>query len=164
MPYEKTTVDPMRSWGEICKILYAHGCEATRYTELAEGFIIEFIRVSMNAGVKGKQVVKMPVRYDYSKARTVQMKEQERRTKWRSLFYYIKATFDAVDKGLVTIEQAFMADTVVSLPSGEQKRVIEAFLPQVSRGVLDMFALPPGDHNNITAHDADYKVVESGGK
>jgi len=144
MAYEKTTVDSMKSWGAVCKVLYSHGCEATRYTESQEGFIVEFIRVSIVGGIKGKQVVRMPVRYDYSKSRTEQQKEQERRTKWRSLFYYIKAIFDAVDKGLVTVEQAFMADTMVSLPSGEQKRVIEAFLPQVSRGVLDMFALPAG--------------------
>jgi hypothetical protein len=37
MAYEQTSVDPMKSWGEIVKILYAHGCEATRYTEMAEG-------------------------------------------------------------------------------------------------------------------------------
>jgi hypothetical protein len=144
MPYEKTTIDPMKSWGEICRVLYSHGCEATRYTELPDGFIVEFIRVSIFGGVKGKQIVKMPVKYDFSGCKTVQQQEQERRTKWRSLFYYVKATFDAVDKGIVTIEQAFMADTVVSLPSGEQKRVIEAFLPQVSRGFLDVFALPAG--------------------
>jgi hypothetical protein len=161
MPYEKTTVDSMKSWGEICKILYAHGCEATRYTDSADGFIVEFIRVSVVDGVKGKQMVKMPVRYDYSKARTEQARDQERRTKWRSLFYYIKATFDAVDKGLVTVEQAFFADTVVSLPSGEQKRVLEAFLPQVARGVLDKFALPSGDHRKNDVISMDYKVVNS---
>lgn len=148
MAYEQTTVDPMKSWGEIVKILYAHGCEATRYTDMVEGFQIEFIRVSAVGGIKGKQIVKMPVRYDFSKCRTPQHRDQERRTKWRSLFYYVKATFDAVDKGLVTVEQAFMADTVVSLPSGEQKRVIEAFLPQVSRGILDVFALPSGVNEN----------------
>jgi len=37
----------MKSWGEICKVLYSHGCEATRYTETPDGFIMEFIRVSM---------------------------------------------------------------------------------------------------------------------
>jgi len=144
MSYESTQVPEMKSWGEICKVLYSHGCEATRYTETPEGFIIEFIRVSMAGGQKGKQVVRMPVAYDYSRCKTPNQREQERRTKWRSLYYYVKAAFDAVDKGIVMVEQAFMADTVVCLPSGEQARVIDAFLPQVSRGVLDVFALPPG--------------------
>lgn len=97
----------------------------------------------MAEGRKGKQLVRMPVAYDYSRCKTPNQKEQERRTKWRSLYYYVKAVFDAVDKGIVMVEQAFMADTVVSLPNGEQKRVIEAFL-LVSQGVLDVFALPPG--------------------
>ena len=44
MAYEHTSVDTMKSWGEICKVLYSHGCEATRYTETAQGFIIEFLR------------------------------------------------------------------------------------------------------------------------
>ena len=149
MAYEQTSVDAMKSWGEICKVLYSHGCEATRYTETPEGLIIEFIRVSTAGGQKGKQVVRMPVAYDYSRCKTPNQKEQEKRTKWRSLFYYIKAIFDAVDKGIVMVEQAFMADTVVSLPSGEQKRVIEAFLPQVSHGVLDVFALPPGANEKV---------------
>ena len=147
MAYEKTTVDCMKSWGEVCKILYAHGCEATRYTETPDGFIIEFIRVSASERGKGKQVVRMPIRYDFSQCKTPNHAEQERRTKWRSLYYYVKAVFDAVDKGIVMVEQAFMADTVVSLPSGEQRRVIEAFLPQVSRGVLDAFALPSGERD-----------------
>jgi len=47
MAYEQTSVDAMKSWGEICKVLYSHGCEATRYTETPDGFIMEFIRVSM---------------------------------------------------------------------------------------------------------------------
>lgn len=143
--YEGTDVDAMKSWGDICKVLYSHGCEATRYTETSSGFIVEFIRVSMANGRKGKQIVRMPVGYNYSRCKTTKQMEQERRTKWRSLYYYVKAVFDAVDKGIVMVEQAFMADTVVSLPSGEQKRVIEAFLPQVSHGVLDVFALPPGN-------------------
>jgi hypothetical protein len=143
MAYETTSVDCMKSWGEICKVLYSHGCEATRYTDMPDGFIVEFIRVSLAGGVKGRQVVRMPIRYDYSKCKTPNQKEQEKRTKWRSLYHYVKAVFDAVDKGIVMVEQAFMADTLVTLPSGEQARVIEAFLPQVSRGVLDVFALPP---------------------
>lgn len=153
MAYEQTSVDAMKSWGEICKVLYSHGCEATRYTETPDGFIMEFIRVSMAEGRKGKQLVRMPVAYDYSRCKTPNQKEQERRTKWRSLYYYVKAVFDAVDKGIVMVEQAFMADTVVSLPSGEQKRVIEAFLPQVSHGVLDVFALPPRANEKVIEND-----------
>jgi Holliday junction resolvase RusA-like endonuclease len=114
---------------------------------------MEFIRVSMADGRRGKQLVRMPVVYDYSRCKTPNQKEQERRTKWRSLYHYVKAVFDAVDKGIVMVEQAFMADTVVSLPSGEQKRVIEAFLPQVSHGVLDVFALPPGANEKVIEND-----------
>lgn len=141
MAYETTSVDCMKSWGEICKVLYSHGCEATRYTEMPDGFQIEFSMKKVVGGRGGHQAVRMPVMYDFSSCRTEAQKEQEKRTKWRSLYYYIKAVFDAIDKGLVLTEQAFMADTVVFLPDGRDVRVIDALIPQIASGVMNANAL-----------------------
>lgn len=159
MAYEKTSVDAMKSWGEVCKVLYSHGCEATSYAESPEGFIVSFLRRSSVKGVERRIVVKMPVHYDFSKCKTSLQCEQEKRTKWRSLFHYIKATFDAVDKGIVTVEQAFMADVVMKLRSGGETRVIDAIMPQLSRGFENPFELPSGDESGTGVVDAEYKMV-----
>jgi hypothetical protein len=154
MPYEDTKVDAMRSWGDICAVLYAHGCEGTAYTELqGQGFQIEFVRK-----IQGKKVlVRMPVAYDlgpekdrygHLKPLTPAQIEQEKRTKWRSLFYYIKAQFDAIDKGIVAYEQAFLADIVGHLPDGRTGRVIDV-MPGLAKGRLsEIKLLPEGEEDD----------------
>lgn len=158
MAYEQTSIDPMKSWGEITSILYAHGCKGSAYAEKpGEGFQIEFIK-----DVKGKSIlVRIPVGYDFTPAKdhygrnkpvTEAQKQQEIRTKWRSLFYYIKAQFDAIDKGIVVYEQAFFADIVGYLPDGRQGRAIEVFLPEVMDGRLSSVKLlpdPPKDDPEV---------------
>lgn len=148
MAYEKTTVDAMKSWGEINSILYAHGCEGTSYSEIPErGFQIEFVR-----RVEGRPVlVRIPVAYDLEPRQrngkpvppTAAQREQERRTKWRSLYYWIKAQFDAMDKGIVSYEQAFLADIVVGLPDGRRSRVIDAIRPELDGRAFDVGKLLP---------------------
>jgi hypothetical protein len=43
-----------------------------------------------------------------------QTSEQARRQKWRSLLLLVKAKLEAVDAGIVTFEQAFVGDIVMS--------------------------------------------------
>lgn len=156
MAYEHTSVDIMKSWSEICKVLYSHGCEATRYTETPQGFIIEFLRTKPT-----KHVVKMPVQYNFKGLDTSVKREQEKRTKWRSLFYYIKAVFDAIDKGIVTIEQAFLADTVLML-NGESKRAIEFMLPSVASGHMDPFVPLLEAPKEQEAQTVEYRLIKDG--
>jgi hypothetical protein len=131
MAYEKTTVDAMRSWSEINRILYAHGCEGTSYTEVPDkGFQIEFVRRKDGRPL----LVRIPVEYTYQAKATPNQREQEKRTKWRSLYNWLKAQFDAIDKGIVSYEQAFLADCVVLLPGGVQSRVIDAIRPELRSG------------------------------
>lgn len=159
MPYEDTKVEAMRSWGEICSVLYAHGCKGTAYTEApGTGFQIEFVR-----DIMGKPVlVRIPVAYDLAPRLdkrankrippTPAQIEQEKRTKWRSLFYYIKAQFDAIDKGIVAYEQAFLADIVGHLPDGRTGRVIDV-MPGLAKGRLQEIRLLP------EASDADDREI-----
>ncbi len=141
MAYEKTTVDAMSSWGDINVILYAHGCEATSQSEIPEhGFQIEFVR---NDGGK-RTLVRIPVSYRFEPRMTAKQREQEKRTKWRSLYHWIKAQFDAIDKGIVSYEQVFLSDIVVHLPGGQQSRIIDAIRPDLAPGqVFDLSRLLP---------------------
>lgn len=53
--------------------------------------------------------------------------EQHRRSRWRALLLVIKAKLEAIDIGILTIEDAFLADTV--LP--DRRTVAEIMQPQI---------------------------------
>ena len=53
--------------------------------------------------------------------------EQHRKSRWRALYLVIKAKLEAVDIGITTIEEAFLADTV--LP--DRRTVAEVMQPQI---------------------------------
>lgn len=58
--------------------------------------------------------------------------EQDRRSRWRALLLCIKAKLEAVDSGIETFEQAFLA--YIALPSGET--VGEAVIPAIDQAAL----------------------------
>jgi len=146
MAYESTQVSPIRTWGDINALLYSHECSASRYTdEINKGFAVEFI-TKRTAVIEDKKVprnhaVRIPVTFDFSQCNTKKQREQEIRTKWRSVFYWLKAQFDAIDKGIVLFEQVFLADTVLPLPGGRSIRLIDHVLPDLVGGK----ALKPPD-------------------
>jgi hypothetical protein len=58
--------------------------------------------------------------------------------RWRALFLVIKAKLEAIDVGILTIEEAFLADTV--LP--DRHTVAEVMLPQIE-GAYTSGTMPP---------------------
>ena len=91
--------------------------------------------------------------YRYPDRATPAQREQWRRTKWRSLFHWIKAQFDAIDQGIASYEQAFLSDTVVLLPNGGRSRVIDAIRPELNGREFNLAKLLPGE-----CIDATYEV------
>ena len=53
--------------------------------------------------------------------------EQQRMARWRALWLVIKAKLEAIDIGITTIEEAFLAETI--LP--DRSTVAETMLPQI---------------------------------
>lgn len=53
--------------------------------------------------------------------------EQHRKSRWRALFLVIKAKLEAIDIGILTLDDAFLADTV--LP--DRQTVAEYMRPQI---------------------------------
>jgi hypothetical protein len=64
--------------------------------------------------------------------------EQERRRRWRALILVLKAKLEAVESGILSLEEAFFADLV--LPTGQT--LSEWFAPQLQR-LYETGALPP---------------------
>lgn len=64
--------------------------------------------------------------------------EQQVRSRWRALFLVIKAKMEAIDIGIMTIEDAFLGDTV--LPNSQT--VAEVMRPQIE-SAYDTGSMPP---------------------
>lgn len=64
--------------------------------------------------------------------------EQQIRSRWRALFLVIKAKLEAIDIGITTVEEAFLADTI--LP--DKRTVAEVMLPQIE-SAYSTGSMPP---------------------
>lgn len=120
---ETTKVPVSQSRGEIEKLLSKHKCQqfgtAVDYLELKA-------RVQFSAHDRTLRfVVGLP---DPKKFKRDQDREQEERRIWRSLLLVIKAKLEAVDTGIATFEQEFLANIV--MPNG--RTVAEIVLPQIA--------------------------------
>jgi hypothetical protein len=62
-----------------------------------------------------------------------QLNEQQIRTRWRALWLVVKARLEAIEVGITTLEEAFLAETV--LP--DKKTVAETMLPQIEDAYRD---------------------------
>lgn len=54
--------------------------------------------------------------------------EQARRVAWRNLHDFVRASLIGVQTGLLSVAEAFMANLVVDLPNGEERRLSDALL------------------------------------
>ena len=59
--------------------------------------------------------------------------QQQVMARWRALWLVIKAKLEAIDIGITTIEEAFLAETI--LP--DRSTVAETMLPQIERAVAE---------------------------
>lgn len=94
---------------DIEQLLYKHGADKFAYgNDLERGY--SMISFSIRIGKASRQVrMILPVRDEEN--------EQVKKSKWRCLYLAVKAKLVAVDEGISTFENEFMANIV--LPSGQ---------------------------------------------
>ncbi len=130
----KTTVSIERSKAEIESLLARYGATAFLRGENIEGgqTFIEF----MLSGRRFRMVMTMPDANNFTLTPTRQRRsedawqrawEQACRQRWRALLLVIKAKLEAVESGISTLEEEFMAHLV--LPNNH--RAIDWLSPQV---------------------------------
>jgi hypothetical protein len=135
--YKNTEVPVERSIAQIKDLLYKHGAVGTQTTELPENHLVQFAfarRVNVNGELK-----QQPCRID------VPYGDRKPSEALRMIFYYLKAKFDAVDWGVISFEEAFLACFVGQLPDGRKVTVGEMMLPDLKKGKLpssDIFKAP----------------------
>ena len=141
----KTTVSPEKSRGEIETVLRRYGADQFMYGWEDGRGVIGF---RLN-GLPVRMVLPLPRLEDFRqyeqktaygtkrKNRTpnaaVSACEQAERQCWRALLLVIKAKLEAVEAGITTMEQEFLANMV--LPSGST--VGDEMMPRLHQAVLE---------------------------
>ena len=153
----QTSVSVERSKAEIERTLLRYGASQFIYgwdrSEAVIGFVVRNDEDQMRQ-VRFK--VKVPDHSDFLKTPTGRRRsssqaerewEQAQRQRWRALLLVIKAKLEAIDAGIATFEDEFLAYTM--LPSGEtvgewmQPQLDETYREGVMPGTLRL-ALPAG--------------------
>lgn len=133
-----TTVDSFKTRSEIERTLHKYGAEGFQYGWRGERAVISFalnnrhIRFILPLpSIADKSITHQKDRWGglvkRSEANTLKAYEQAVRTKWRALFLVIKAKLEAVESGITTLEDEFMAHIV--LPGGQT--VSDFMAPQI---------------------------------
>ena len=134
---ESTEVPADRSRAEIERTLERYGATGFMYGWQAQQAVVAF-------QVHGKMlrfIVPLPDKREFALTPTGRRRtpssmesayEQASRQKWRALALVIKAKLEAVESGITTFEEEFLAQIV--LPSGDT--VAQWMLPQVEQAYL----------------------------
>ena len=128
-PYANTEADPERTKGQISKLLRDYGINKSNWTEDFElqRVMLTFETEAEIKGVKKRIVIqvepptfaKQRRTYDAKLGHTVKIDLPNWAQSYRMLYHWLKAKIEAIAYGLTTVEQEFLAQVVVQLPSGE---------------------------------------------
>lgn len=128
-----------RSIAQIKKLVVEYGCSGFQTTEDYTKGSIE-VSFMLNPSTGGHVPVRIPIQIDkvyaamyagkalpYSGAAQVKAKrrEQAARTAWRNMHLLIEASLSSVSLGVQTIEEVFMAHTLVALDDGSTPRMAD---------------------------------------
>ena len=127
--YASTSVPPSRSKEQIEELLMRVGAIGFRWiSQLGKSEILE-------AGLEWndrKLAFRLTVTFD---------SDQERKQKLRALYWYLKSKVEAIEFGLVDLEQEFLPNLITS--SGE---IVYEHLDAEN---MQLLALPEGEHASV---------------
>ncbi len=134
----KTDVAPDRSRAEIERTLERYGADGFMYGRDGARALIMFrangrmIRFVLQLPDKNDPVFHKKAANQYGRVTPDEQWEKACRQKWRALALVIKAKLEAVESGIVTFEEEFLAHTV--LP--DNQTVAQWMIPQVEQAYL----------------------------
>ncbi len=151
-PYGTTKKDPDTTIGDINRMLRSFGIENIQWTTLWEKNHVEMRFAVPLEGGKNIGIKVVPPAFT-AKHRTWNPKAGRHETveapNWpqclRLLYWWLKVKVEAIAYGLREVEEEFLSDLVVHLPSGEETTVGEAIRPALAAGersILDIPKLP----------------------
>lgn len=126
---EETTVPVSRSQEEIRKLLQKYGATGFAFGEQLDRavvmFELKYRRIRFILPYPPKPAANMS-------QKATDIYNQALRSRWRALLLSIKAKFTAVEAGIVSFEDEFLAQ--IQLPDG--RTVGETMKPQINRAYL----------------------------
>lgn len=129
--YATTSVNWAKSQTTIVKMLTARGIFQTRFTNLEDKFVIEFLAPQEDSKPVGVRVI-VPFFY---KGENEEKKQKELNRMHRVLFYHLKAKFVAIDSGLTEFMEEFMPHLIVMDKKGNSSTLGQMLLPQYKDGL-----------------------------
>ena len=124
--YKNTSVSWVKSQTAIIKMLTIRSIYQTRFTNLEDKFVAEFIAPQEDAKPVGIRIL-VPFIY---KEQDEKRRQQELNRMHRVLFYHLKAKFIAIDSGLTEFMEEFMPHLIVLDKNGNSTTIGQMLLPQ----------------------------------
>ena len=124
--YKQTSVNWAKSQTAIVKLLTARSIFQTRFTNLQDKFVLEFLAPQEEGKPIGVRII-LPFLYQWSDENK---KQQELNRMHRVLFYHLKAKFVSIDSGLTEFMEEFMPHLIVMDKSGNSTTMGQIMLPQ----------------------------------
>lgn len=142
---EQTTVPADRSRAEIERTLDRYGAEAFRYAKAKDYAAIEFAADNRHIRFvlplpdrESLEFTQTPTGRERTTAQAEKAYDQAVRQRWRALALMVMAKLEAVEAGIVTFEEEFLAHTV--LPSG--RTVAEDVMPAIEAAYVNKSVAP----------------------
>lgn len=141
---EGTTVPPEKTRAEIDVLLRRHGATEFAAGYLATREVVTFrlkdrlIRMTVETPTANDFHVDKGGRYIYSESRRENLAQAETRRRWRALLLILKAKLEAIQSGVVTLDEEFLPYIV--LPSNQT--VAEYLAPQIAH-LSERGRMPP---------------------
>jgi len=129
--YKSTSVNWAKSQSTIVKMLVQKGIYQTRFTNLENKFVIEFLAPQEEGKPIGVRII-VPSHY---KGESEDKKQKELNRMHRVLFYHLKAKFVAIDSGLTEFAEEFMPHLIIMDKNGNSSTLGQTFLPQYKDGL-----------------------------
>jgi hypothetical protein len=146
--YKNTSVNWVKSQASIVKLLNQRNIYQTRFTNLEDKFVIEFLATLPDQEKPIGVRILVPIKY---KGEDEKRRTQELNILHRVLFYHLKAKFVAIESGLTEFMEEFMPHLIIMDKSGNSTTMGQVLLPQyknnLENGNQKDFKLLPGEEN-----------------
>lgn len=147
--YKNTSVNWVKSQSSIVKLLTQRNIYQTRFTNLEDRFVIEFLATLPDQEKPVGVRILVPIKY---KGEDEKKRTQELNALHRVLFYHLKAKFVAIESGLTEFMEEFMPHLIIMDKSGNSTTMGQVLLPQyknnLENGNQKDFRLLPGGESN----------------